>query len=143
MDALIQYGLNDKDPLLRAAAAYALGRSHATNAVAPLIGVILPYYASDIPKSEGMVILSGVGQIPDETRRSFEKEARVRASVAYALGQIADSKATDILQKAANDQNSLVRDAAIEALARIIEKQEREEFSASSTNANKTATGNP
>ena len=48
-----------------------------------------------------------------------------------------------MLQKAVNDQNSLVHDAAIEALAKIIEKQEREEFAASSTNSAKTATVKP
>ena len=143
VDALINIGLKDKDPLLVAASAYALGRSRDIRAVNPLIEVVKPYYVSEIPKSDGIVILSGPGQIPDETRRSFEKAARVRASVAYALGQIADPKATEILQKAVNDQNSLVRDAAIEALARIIEKQEREEFAASSTNSNTTTTDKP
>jgi len=142
VDALIKYGLKDKDPLLRAASAYALGRSRDGRAVDPLLEVVQPYYTSEIPTPEGIVIYSGTGQIPDEQRRSFEKEARVRASVAYALGQIADPKATATLQKAVNDQNSLVRDAAIEALARIVEKQERDEFSASRTNANPTASEN-
>ena len=143
VDALIQYGLKGNDPLLRAASAYALGRSRDVRAVDPLLAVVQPYYDSDIPTPSGIVVQSGPGQIPDEARRSFEKEARVRASVAYALGQIADPKAAAMLQKAVNDQNSLVRDAAIEALARIIEKQEREEFAASSTNATKTTTGKP
>ena len=143
VDALIQYGLKGNDPLLRAASAYALGRSRDVRAVGPLLAVVQPYYDSDIPTPSGIVVQSGPGQIPDEARRSFEKEARVRASVAYALGQIADPKAAAMLQKAVNDQNSLVRDAAIEALARIIEKQEREEFAASSTNATKTTTGKP
>ena len=143
VDALIKYGLKDKDPLLRAAAAYALGRSRDGRAVDPLLDTVNPYYNSEIPTGEGLVIYSGPGQIPDEQRRSFEKEARVRASVAYALGQIADPKATATLQKAANDQNSLVRDAAIEALARIVEKQERDEFAASSTNSNTITTDKP
>ena len=144
VDALVKYGLKDKDPLLRAASAYALGRSRDVRAVDPLIEVVRPYYASEIPTGAGgLVIYSGAGQIPDEQRRSFEKEARVRASVAYALGQIADPRATEMLQKAVNDQNSLVHDAAIEALAKIIEKQEREEFAASSTNSAKTATVKP
>jgi len=47
------------------------------------------------------------------------------------LGQIADPKAKETLQKAINDQNSLVRDAAVEAIARILEKQELEAFTAS------------
>jgi HEAT repeat protein len=62
----------------------------------------------------------------DETMRlRKEKESRVRASVAWALGQIADPSAQEILRRAMNDDNSLVRDAAAEALAKIAEKQER------------------
>jgi len=141
VDALIQFGLKDKDPQLRAASAYALGRTRDLRAVEPLIDVVTPYYSTETPAASGMTIYSGAGQVPDEQRRTIEKEARVRASVAYALGQIADPRAAAILQKALEDQNSLVRDAASEALARIVEKQEREEFAASSTNANKTATG--
>jgi len=141
VDALIQFGLKDKDPQLRAASAYALGRTRDLRAVEPLIDVVTPYYSAETPAASGMTIYSGAGQVPDEQRRTIEKEARVRASVAYALGQIADPRAAATLQKALEDQNSLVRDAASEALARIVEKQEREEFAASSTNANKTATG--
>ena len=48
-----------------------------------------------------------------------------RASVAWALGQIGDANAKEILTRAANDENSLVRDAAGEALAKITEKQEK------------------
>ncbi len=143
VDALIQYGLKDKDLSLQAASAYALGRSRDIRAVTPLLDVVRPYYDSEIPTADGIVIYSGPGQISDEQRRIFEKEARVRASVAYALGRIADPKAIDVLQKAVNDQNSLVRDAAIEALARIVEKQERDEFAASRTNATKSATDQP
>ena len=61
----------------------------------------------------------------DEARRMKEKEARVRASVAWALGNIGDPGARETLLKAVNDQNSLVRDAAVEALARITEKEEK------------------
>src|SRR2546429_3206781 len=54
-----------------------------------------------------------------------EKESRVRASVAWALGQIGDANAKEILTRAVNDENSLVRDAAAEALAKITEKAEK------------------
>ena len=84
------------------------------------------------------MIYDGAVKIPDEHRRETEKDANVRASIVWALGQIADPKARDTLQKAINDQNSLVRDAAVEAIARILEKQELEAFTAS-TNADKSA----
>jgi len=45
--------------------------------------------------------------------------------VAWALGQIGDANAKEILMRAVNDENSLVRDAAAEALAKVTEKQEK------------------
>ena len=140
VDSLIQFGLKDKDPLLRAASAYTLGRTRDPRAVDPLLDVVRPYYMANIPAASGIIIYDGQGKMPDEQRRSFEKEARVRASVAWALGQIADPKASEILQKAMDDANSLVRDAAIEAMARILEKQERDQLAAEATNTTKAAT---
>jgi HEAT repeat protein len=64
-----------------------------------------------------------------------EKESRVRASVAWALGQLGDPSALDTLKRALNDENSLVRDAAAEALAKISEKQERAAAAAGSAPA--------
>ena len=136
VDALIE-ALKDKDPTFRSAVATALGQIRALRAVDPLQNAILPYYLTIAPTNSGFVIFSGVGHLPDEQRIDVEKEAHVRASVVWALGQIADPKANSTLQKAINDQNSLVRDAAVEAIARIFEKQERESLAAA-TNAEKS-----
>jgi HEAT repeat protein len=84
-----------------------------------------------------MIIDVGRATVSDETRRSKEKESRVRASVAWALGQIGDAAARDTLLKAVNDPNSLVRDAALEALARINEVQDAKQLAADAA----TATG--
>ena len=137
VDSLIE-ALKDKDPAFRIAVATSLGQIRAPKAVDPLQDAILPYYLTIAPTNSGFVIFDGAVKIPDEHRRETEKDANVRASIVWALGQIADPKAKDTLQRAINDQNSLVRDAAVEAIARILEKQEREAFAAS-TNADKPA----
>jgi len=137
VDPLIE-SLKDKDPVFRAAVATALGQIRSPKAVDPLQDAILPYYLTIAPTNSGFVIYDGAVKIPDEHRRETEKDANVRASIVWALGQIADPKARETLQKAINDQNSLVRDAAVEAIARILEKQELEAFTAS-TNADKSA----
>ena len=137
VDALID-ALKDKDPIFRATVATALGMIRAPRSVDPLQDAILPYYMTIAPTNSGFIIYSGAGHVADEVRVDVEKEARVRASVVWALGQIADPKANLTLQKAINDQNSLVRDAAMEAIARIIEKQERDAVIVS-TNADQPA----
>ncbi len=48
-------------------------------------------------------------------------------TVVWALGQIADPAAQQTLTHALNDDNSLVRNNAVEALANLKEKQEREQ----------------
>ena len=137
VDPLIE-SLKDKDPTFRSAVATALGQIRSPKAVDPLQDAILPYYLTIAPTNSGFVIYDGAVKISDEHRRETEKDANVRASIVWALGQIADPKARETLQKAINDQNSLVRDAAVEAIARILEKQELEAFTAS-TNADKSA----
>ena len=135
VDGLIE-ALKDKDANFRIAVATSLGQIRSPKAVDPLQDAILPYYLTIAPTNSGFVIFDGAVKIPDEHRRETEKDANVRAAIVWALGQIADPKAKETLQKAVNDQNSLVRDAAVEAIARILEKQELEAFVAS-THADK------
>ncbi len=123
VDALIEHGLKADDPGLRAESAVSLGKIGEERAVEPLEATVRPYYDTVPEDSQGMTISSR--PIDDTVRLRKEKESRVRASVAWALGQIADLSAQDILRRAVNDENSLVRDAATEALAKIAEKQER------------------
>ena len=65
------------------------------------------------------------GSVPDPVRQMRERESRVRTAVVWALGQLHAAEATPILKQAADDVNSMVRDAANEALAKIQENQER------------------
>ncbi len=129
VDPIVENGLKSSDPALRAVAAYALGQIRDPRAVEPLQAAVRPYYA-EAPTDLENVIDPGGAKVADESRRMKEKESRVRASVAWALGQIGDASAKATLLKALNDQNSLVRDAAVEALAKIQEKQEREKLAA-------------
>lgn len=125
VEPIIKHGLSSKDIGLRASSAYALGRIGDRRAVEPLVNVVRAYYdAAPTTHDLENVISPGAAKVPDESRRLKEKESRVRASVAWALGQIGDPSSKEILLKAMNDQNSLVRDSAFEALAKITESEE-------------------
>ncbi len=125
VDPIVEHGLKDGDPLVRAVSAVALGKIKHQSAVTPLQNTVKDHYdlLATIPENEGVTI--GIATLADSKRIEMEKQARVRASVAWALGQIADPAAEEILIKARSDRNSLVRDAADEALARIYEQRER------------------
>jgi len=124
VDTIVKFGLKADDAILRAVSAYSLGQIRDTRAVEPLQEAVRPYYSVAPSDLEGIIDV-GTSKVSDETRRMKEKEARVRASVAWALGNIGDPGARETLLKAVNDQNSLVRDAAVEALAKITEKEEK------------------
>jgi len=124
VDPIVAHGLKAEDAALRAAAAVALGKIKAPRSVEPLQDAVRPYYeaaARSQDMEEGVI----AGTVPETVRHMKENEARVRASVAWALGQLADSASTETLMKAEKDSNSLVRDAATEALAKISERQEK------------------
>jgi len=121
-DPIIDNGLRAQDATLRAESAIALGKMKVERAVEPLKETVAPYY-QDIPLDTENVIASETS-VPDSVRLAREKDARVRASVAWALGQIGSAGAVQTLNRALNDPNSLVRDAAIEALQKITEHQE-------------------
>ena len=123
VDSLIERGLKAEDPGLRAESAVSLGKIGEPRAVRPLEAAVRPYYESAPEVSQGVTIATG--PIDERVRLLKEKESRVRASVAWALGQLADPSAHETLKRALNDDNSLVRDAAAEALAKISEKLER------------------
>lgn len=123
-DPIINNGLRAQDATLRAESAIALGKMKVERAVEPLKETVAPYY-QDIPMDTENIIASETS-VPDSVRLAREKDARVRASVAWALGQIGNPGAVQTLNRALNDPNSLVRDAAIEALQKITERQEEQ-----------------
>jgi HEAT repeat protein len=123
VDSLIERGLKAEDAGLRAESAVSLGKIGEPRATEPLEAAVRPYYEAAPTDTEGVTIATG--PIDEKVRLMKEKESRVRASVAWALGQIGDVNAKEILLRSMNDENSLVRDAAAEALAKITEKEER------------------
>jgi HEAT repeat protein len=123
VDSLIEHGLKSDAPELQAEAAVSLGKIGGEKAVKPLQQTVDPYYKSLPEDSQGYTISDT--KVDETVRLRNEKESRVRASVAWALGQLGDPSAQETLKRALNDENSLVRDAAAEALAKISEKQER------------------
>ena len=123
VDSLIERGLKAEDAGLRAESAVSLGKIGEPRATELLEAAVRPYYEAVPTDTEGITIATG--PIDEKVRLLKEKESRVRASVAWALGQIGDVNAKEILTRAMNDENSLVRDAAAEALAKITEKEER------------------
>ncbi|MEI6082832.1 MAG: HEAT repeat domain-containing protein [Verrucomicrobiota bacterium] len=128
VEPIIKNGLTAEDAGVRAVSAYALGQIGDVRAVEPLKDVVRSYYLT-APTDLDYVINPGGGEkVADEARRMKEKESRVRASVTWALGQIGDAAAKETLLKAMNDQNSLVRDSAFEALAKIAEKEEAQQI---------------
>lgn len=124
IDAIVEHGLRADDARLRAESAISLGKIGNAKALSPLEDTVRPYYDAAVRPEEVEPGLNA-GAVPETIRLLKEREARVRASVAWALGQIADPSSLEILRRAADDENSLVRDAAQEAIARILEQQER------------------
>jgi HEAT repeat protein len=122
VDPVIQYGLKAEDATLRAESAVTLGRIGEVRAAGPLQDAVREYYQS-APKATDETVIAGA--VPDTVRQMREREARVRASVAWALGKLGAAEAVPILKQAVEDQNSLVRDAAAEALAKIHEQQDQ------------------
>ena len=127
VDPLVKYGLKSQDLSLRATAAYSLGQIGDARAVTPLQETVRPYYAA-LPANADTapVIVPAESNVSAFLREAREKESRVRAAVVWALGQIGDPVAHPMLTKALNDENSLVRDNAAEALTKLQEHEERE-----------------
>lgn len=113
--AILDNGLGAPQISVRIAAAVALGRIKDRRATGPLVALLQQRYEVQ----QGPVIDSPG---PQAAQRMKENIAYLCASAAWALGQIGDEQARTILVRAADDDNSLVRDAAKEALKKISER---------------------
>lgn len=92
----LQKALQDKDPLVRTEAAYALGDAHVDAALPALLMAI------------------------------DDEHARVRQAAIDAIGMLGDSRATTRLVRALSDERADVRFQAIIALARVSPEHARE-----------------
>jgi HEAT repeat protein len=54
-----------------------------------------------------------------------QKEAYFRAAAAWALGRIGSPTAVTVLRRAANDENSFVRETAAEAFDKIADPEKK------------------
>jgi HEAT repeat protein len=120
--------LRDPEPVIRVESATALGKIGDPRAVTPLVNVVEPYYAQAPTEVETGPLLQ-TPEMPGLIQTMRERETRVRIAVALALGRLGDPRAEAILRRALQDENSLVREAAEEAITKIIERQEEQRLS--------------
>jgi HEAT repeat protein len=114
--AIVEHGVRSSEVGARIAAALALGRIKDRRAVEPLAELLRQHYAALTGQVSGPTIET---RPPAAVQRMKENEAYLRAAVAWALGQIGDAQAQSVLLRAADDENSLVRDAAKQALEKL------------------------
>jgi len=112
---IIAHGLQSPYIGAQIAAAIALGRLKDRAAVQPLVEILAEHYR--VTPSTGNTIETG--SIPANLRQIKENNAYLRSAIVWALGEIRDPVARPVLQRARDDDNSLVRDAATEALEKI------------------------
>ena len=113
----------DPDPVLRAAAAQAIGRLGLTSASGRLVEALsldLPFVASEAASALGSLgAATAIGPLCAAMRHA---DANVRGSAATALGTLGGERAIQCLRDARNDEDSLVRAAADEGLRRLESK---------------------
>lgn len=97
------------------AGAIALGRLKDRAAGKPLTAILETYYRTTQPT--GAVIASDT--TPANLQQLKDANAYRRSAIVWALGEIRDPAAKPILQRAIDDDNSLVRDAAKEAVEKL------------------------
>lgn len=113
---LLDHGLKSDAMGVRIAAAIALGRLKDRRAVAPLVELLQTYYDLRDKLKSGPIF----EKTPSPAEQHLkESEAYLRAAIVWALGEICDSGALPALKRAVDDDNSLVRDAAKEALDKL------------------------
>jgi HEAT repeat protein len=121
---IIASGLRADYSGLRAAAAYALGQIGDRRAVEPLLETLRGFYTIAAPNA-GTPTFADKPKFLLNARQEFEAVVRIRMNTVWALGRLGDAAATPVLRQALNDPNSLVRDAATEALAKIEKRSQR------------------
>ena len=113
--------LQDKHVLVRTNALILLSKRSPQEAIEPLIQALKD--DDYLVKSNAMVALAAYGKdISDRIMASLsDPDPGIRAGAAWILGEIKDSKAIEPLEKAAKDENPLVRvqaKASLQAMGR-------------------------
>jgi HEAT repeat protein len=123
VDAVMEHGLRSPDVGIRTSAAIALGRIAATKACAAIERELQRYYDA-LPK-DGSHEPVFSGALPGAMQEMRQKEAYFRAAAAWALGRIGSPTAVTVLRRAANDENSFVRETAAEAFDKIADPEKK------------------
>ena len=117
---IIENGLQANDSQLVAISAYALGQIGDRRAVGPLVTLVQDFYAKlpfEMETANQITIKSDT--IPNLLGREYEVQCNARRAIIWALGRLGDTATMPLLRQALSDNNSTVREAAVEALARF------------------------
>jgi HEAT repeat protein len=120
---IVASGLRSDHFGLQSTAAWALGQIGDRRAVEPLLEILRSFYAAAATDIKDR-FADDNSKVARKIRQKSEALANVRRNAVWALGRIGDPAATPVLRQALNDPNSLVREAAAEALAEL-EKRNR------------------
>lgn len=121
---IVDRGLGSGDIELRIASAVALGKIGGAAAVPALERVLQDYYHA-APTNDDRAIVIQSPAVPSPVEQFDERHASLRTAVVRALGEIGDPSAVPVLKRAFyNDDNSIVRDEAADALSRISQRQQ-------------------
>src|SRR4051794_14996835 len=113
-------GLSDNDPMVREAAAFALGEIHKGSAGATVIDALIAALngdADDMVKRSAAVALGSIGrrtpQVQAALTKAFEsKSPAVKQNVAWALGRVGDETVPTLRQALRDNDANVRRDAA-------------------------------
>ncbi len=121
---IVNQGLGSNDLELRIASAVALGKIGDAAAVPALENVLQDYYRAAPTNDDRAVVIQSPASAPS-VEKFDERQAYLRTAVVRALGEIGDPSAVPVLKRAFyNDNNSIVRDEAADALSRISQRQQ-------------------
>jgi HEAT repeat protein len=121
VDALIE-ALKDEDSDVRENVAWALGKIGDSRAVEALIEALKDESSYVREKSiDALVKIAkkDLGVVDKLIKALKDEDSDVRKSVAWALGEIGDSRAVDALIEALRDEDSVIRIIVAEALGKI------------------------
>lgn len=113
--SIVEHGLHSTAISVRIAAVIALGRLKDRAATQPLLELLKSEAPGEGPNS----IPVFRGGMSGPLQQMKENSAYLRSTIVWALGEIGDPAGKPAIQRALDDENSLVRDAATEALTKL------------------------
>lgn len=123
-NAILMDAMNDRDLRVKVKAVDVLGMHEFKDAVQPMSQALFLRDTPDVAKLHLVAALGRIGDqdgmLPVLTYLQTQTDERARGTAVFALGEIGNPKAIDVLtQIVGNDQSPMVRKLAQEALAKI------------------------